>query len=175
MIFLALDVFRERKKRRGHTCENMSVCVCSPCFVCSMCVLMCKPRSHLCVCVSAGCVFLSVHLSITLPHSSPANSVNLVPVGVASLKYSIVRYLPWPRVSAITFVKYSFFKMSFSCCSTSWIKPEEIRNVDVCAPELSRALERVCGRIRESSGTTICQMKKKIKGTDKIRAWKQCD
>lgn len=81
-LFLVLDVCRERKKYVV-THVRMRLCACSLCFVCSMCVLMCKPCSHLCVCVSAGCVFLSVQLSITSPHSSPANPVNLVPVGVA--------------------------------------------------------------------------------------------
>ena len=65
------------------------------------------------VCLSAASVFLSVQRSVTSPHSSPANPVILVPVGVADLTYSVFKYLLWPSVSVITNMKDHVYKIDF--------------------------------------------------------------
>lgn len=65
---------------RRYICHSVRMrrCECSSVLY-TQCVYSClMPGSHLCVCASAACVFLSTQLSITSPHSSPANPVILV-------------------------------------------------------------------------------------------------
>lgn len=79
-----------------------------------MCVVMCDAQQpSVYVCLSAASVFLSIQRSIISPHSSPANPVILVPVGVADLTYSVFKYLLWPSVSVITNVKDHVCKIDF--------------------------------------------------------------
>lgn len=127
-FFFCIKETSEGKKEKNIWSHQMRTRLCKCCSfiylflwcVYLMCVLMCAARQRsVCLCECPMCFFsffLSTELSITQPHSSPANPVVLLPVGVgADLRRArAFRCLLRPKVSVITGVlMHSVNRMGF--------------------------------------------------------------